>query len=428
MHRLLLLLACLPCVAAQDAPVAFVGARVLPISSEPIDDASLVVQGGKILSVGPRAEVVIPADAIVRDCVGKVIMPGLICTHSHVGQPAGGDRSAPIQPETRVLDSIDVRHASLQRAQAGGLTCVNVMPGSGHLLSGQTIYLKLKDGRTIDELYVRDAMGQPTGGMKMANGTNSRKDPPFPGTRAKSAALVREAFVAAQDYAKRIADAGDDESKRPARDLAKEALVEVLEGKRVVHHHTHRHDDILTVLRLSQEFGFQVVLHHVSDGWKVADEIAAAGAPCSIIVIDSPGGKEEALGVDFRTGGVLERAGVSVSFHTDDFITDSRLFLRSPALAVRAGMTREGALAGVTLEAAKQLGLEDRIGSLEAGKDADLAILDGDPLSIYSLVHETWVEGVQVFDLAVDADRLRAFGGYGAGDKETRNLCCGGVQ
>ena len=423
-----LLLSLLPLGPVQDQPIAFVGAQLLPIASEPVDDGVLIVQAGRILAVGPRSEIALPPDADVRDCQGKVIMPGLICTHSHVGQPSGGDRSAPLQPEARVIDSIDVRHASLQRAQAGGLTCVNVMPGSGHLLSGQTVYLKLKDKGTIDELLIRDEAGRMAGGMKMANGTNSRRDPPFPGTRAKSAALVREAFVGAQDYAARIARADGDPEKMPARDLAKEALVEVLEGRRVVHHHTHRHDDILTVLRLSKEFGFQVVLHHVSDGWKVADEIAAAGAPCSIIVIDAPGGKEEALGVDFHTGGILERAGASVSFHTDDFITDSRLFLRSPALAVRAGMSRAAALSGVTLEAAKQLGLDGRTGSLEVGKDADLAILDGDPLSVRSLVHETWVEGEQVFDLARDEDRLRAYGGYGAGDRVTRNLCCGGAR
>jgi len=302
------------------------------------------------------------------------------------------------------------------------------MPGSGHLLSGQTVYLKLRDADTIEELLIRDAAGRIAGGIKMANGTNSRRDPPFPGTRAKSAALVRAQFVAAQTYRDKLARAAGDPEKVPPRDLGLEALVEVLEGRRVVHHHTHRHDDILTVLRLSEEFGFRVVLHHVSDGWKVAGEIAAARAPCSVIVIDSPGGKEEALDVDFKTGGVLERAGVSVSFHTDDYITDSRLFLRSPALAVRAGMSRAAALAAVTLEAARQLELDARIGSLEVGKDADLAILDGDPLSVYTLVLETWVEGVRVFDFASPEGRLRALGGDGAGDPVLADLCCGGER
>lgn len=133
------------------------------------------------------------------------------------------------------------------------------------------------------------------GGMKMANGTNPLRAMPFPGTRAKSAAMVRELYVKAQAYQEKIKLAGEDASKMPDRDLQMEALVEVLEGKRVVHNHTHRHDDIMTAIRLAQEFGYRMVLHHVTDGWKVADEIAAAGIPCSIIVLDSPGGKLEAL-------------------------------------------------------------------------------------------------------------------------------------
>lgn len=413
---------------AQSEATAFVNAHLIPISGPEIPVGAVVVEDGVLTAIGASADVTIPVGATVRDMEGKVVMPGLICTHSHVGRPAGGDRSAPLNPEVRVLDAIDVRHSSLQRAQAGGLTCVNVMPGSGHLLSGQTVYLKLKDGNTIEDLLIRHEDGRIAGGIKMANGTNSRRDPPFPGTRAKSAALVREKYVAAQTYRDKIARADGDPEKMPARDLGLEALVEVLNGERVVHHHTHRHDDILTVLRLSEEFGFKVVLHHVSEGWMVADEIAAAGAPCSVITIDSPGGKQEAINLLNETGGVLEKAGVSVSFHTDDYINDSRLFLRSPALAVRAGMSREAALRAVTLEAAKQLDLDGRIGSLEVGKDADLCVLDGDPLSVYSLVLETWVEGVRVFDITTEEGRLRAYGGYGAGDASDRILCCGGPQ
>jgi imidazolonepropionase-like amidohydrolase len=261
----------------------------------------------------------------------------------------------------------------------------------------------------------------------MANGTNSRRDPPFPGTRAKSAALVREKFVAAQDYRDKIARAKGDPEKLPARDLALEMLVEVLEGQRVVHHHTHRHDDILTVLRLQQEFGFRVVLHHVSDGWKVAEEIAAAKAPCSIIVLDSPGGKLEARDVDWKNGAVLEKAGVSVSFHTDDNVTDSRFFLRSAAFAVRAGMSRPGALRALTLAGAEMLDLPERIGSLESGKDADFILLSGDPFSVYTHVLETWVDGVKVFDRADPKDRLWSTGGYGAGNPRAAHLCCFGT-
>ena len=165
------------------------------------------------------------------------------------------------------------------------------MPGSGHLISGQTVYVKLRldpQPKKIDDFFILGDDGKPTGGLKMANGTNSMRDAPFPGTRGKSAFLVREQYIKAREYHDKIVRAAGDPAKMPPRDLNLEALVEAMQGKRIVHHHTHRHDDIMTVLRLAKEFQFPVVLHHVSDGWKVADEIAKAKVPCSVIVIDSP--------------------------------------------------------------------------------------------------------------------------------------------
>ena len=405
-----------------EAPLALVGAHLFPVAGPEIENGLLVVQDGVIAHVGPLDSTPIPAGAVVRDVSGLVILPGLVDTHTHIGQVEGGDSSAPLQPEVRALDSIDVLEPGVQRAQAGGITTVNVMPGSGHLCSGQTVYLKLRDGRTVEELAIRTADGRIAGGLKMANGTNSRRDPPFPGTRAKSAALVRERFVAAQEYARKMAD--PDPEKHPPRDLGLEVLVEALEGKRIVHHHTHRHDDILTVLRLREEFGLRVVLHHVSDGWKVVDEIAKAGVPCSLIVVDSPGGKLEARDLRWETGRTLSEAGVSVAFHTDDGITDSRLFLRSAALAVRAGLPRDRALEALTLAGARMLDLDQRVGSLEAGKDADFVVLDGDPFSVYTHVLETWVEGRKVFDRTDPRDRLWAVGGQGAGSPYVPP-CCG---
>jgi imidazolonepropionase-like amidohydrolase len=409
----------------QDAPLAFVGARILPVTGDPIEEGVLVVAGGRIVAVGPKGTAV-PDGAIVRNLAGRVLMPGLVDTHSHVGSVAAGDPSGPIQPEVRVLDAFDVREASVQRAQAGGITTANVMPGSGHLVSGQTLYIKLRDGNTIEDLLITNRAGRVAGGLKMANGTNSRRDPPFPGTRAKSASLVREKFIAAQEYQEKVERAKGDPEKMPARDLGLEILGEVLRGERIAQHHTHRHDDILTVLRLQREFGFRVVLHHVSDGWKVAEEIAAAKVPCSLIVVDSPGGKLEARDVDFKTGAVLEKAGAVVGFHTDDPVTDSRLFLRSGALAVRAGMTRAGALKGMTLAGAQMLDLQDRVGSLETGKDADFIVLSGDPFSVYSQVLETWIEGRRVFNREDPKDRIYATGGPGAGNPRQAHLCCYG--
>ena len=390
-------------VCAQDRPIAITGATIMPMSGETVEDGTLVIQDGKILRLG--ADVRIPADADMRDGSGKVIMPGIVDTHSHIGQVQGADRSAPIQPEVRAMDSINPRDFSLEKARAGGVTFANVMPGSGHLMSGQTFYMKLRDGVRIEDIAVYADDGRMLGGMKMANGTNPMGGVTGgPGTRAKSAALVRQTFIAAQAYC-----AG----KPEARDLAKEALCEVLSGKRLVHFHTHRADDILTALRLQREFGFRTLIQHGMEAGDVASELAEAGVPVSHIAVDAPGGKLEARNARITTAADLERAGVLVSLHSDDPIIDSRMMLRQAALAVRGGMSRDGALRALTINAARQVGLEDRIGSLEPGKDADFIVLDGDPLSIYTKVLETWVEGQRVFDRALPQDAAFATGGFG---------------
>lgn len=404
-----------PGASGQERPLALVGARILPIASAPIEDGVLVVQDGRVVAVGPRRGTTIPDDAEVRDVAGLWIMPGLVDTHSHLGRTDGGDRSFPMQPEARVLDGLDAREPGIRKAMAGGLTTVNIMPGSGHLISGQTVYVKLRGAATVDGLlFCQDPLQDICGGLKMANGTNPMGAPPFPGTRGRAAALVREEFRKAVEYRDRVRSGEQEPSRATSRDLRMELLGEVLDGRRIVHMHSHRHDDILSALRLQEEFGYRLVLHHLSDGHLVADEIAANGASASILAPDAPGGKEEALNASFAGGVVLEEAGIPVAFHTDDGITDSRFFRRLAGMYVRHGMSREGALEALTLAGARMLGLEDRVGSLESGKDADFILLDGDPLSVYTHVQETWVEGRRVFDLSDPADRAFAVGGSGA--------------
>lgn len=404
----------LPCISlAQDSPQVFKGAKIIPIQGDEIESGVLVVENGKISAVGPEGSVDIPSGATVTDVSGKVIMPGLVDTHSHIGEGDGGDRSSALHPDVRILDAIDPRSDTFKKALAGGITSVNVMPGSGHLMSGQTLYLKLRKANVIEDmLFVDDPVNEVAGGMKMANGTNPLGEGSFPGTRAKSAAMVRELFIKAQDYREKIEQADGDAEKMPKRDPGMDALVEVLEGKRIVHNHTHRHDDILTAIRLSKEFGYRLVLHHVSEAWKVADEIAEAGVPASIIVLDSPGGKMEAVDIKYTNGRELEEAGALVGYHTDDGITDSRIFLRSAAFGVRAGMSRESALEAVTIANAKMMDIEDRVGTLEKGKDADFLLLSGDPLSVYTHVEQTWVEGIKRFDRSDAEDKKYATGGY----------------
>ena len=402
-------------LSAQEQPHAFRGATLLPIAGQPIQNGVLVVQGGRITAIG-GADTPIPAGAVVHDATGKTIMPGLVDTHSHIGGGDGGARSTPMHPSVRILDAIDARDDGIQKAQAGGITTVNVMPGSGLLMSGQTVYLKLRDGNDIYDLaYCRDVLRDICGGMKMANGTNPRGEPPFPGTRARAASMMRERFVRAQEYRDKARRAGGLDKVAP-RDLEMEGLVEVLDGRRTVHFHSHRADDILTALRLAQEFGFRIVLHHVSEAWKVADDIARSGAYSSIIVVDAPGGKLEAIDTRYENGAALERAGALVAFHTDDGITDSRWFLRQAGLGVRAGMSRERALEAMTAAGARMLGLQDRVGTLERGKDADFVVLSGDPFSVYTRVEQTWVEGSKVFDFADANDRMYAVGGFGVFD------------
>jgi imidazolonepropionase-like amidohydrolase len=409
----LLLLVLVPLfLFSQERPIAFVGALVYPVSAPPLENGVVVIHQGRIVSVG-TADQGWPPDAELIDLSGKVLLPGLVDSHSHLGEGSGGDQSSALHPEVRILDGIDPANDGFMRALAGGITTINIMPGSGHLLSGQTVYLKMRQARAIEEMLLETRHPGIHGGMKMANGTNSiRSQGPFPGTRAKSAAMQRELFIKARAYREKKDAAGSDASKAPARDLGMEAMLEILDGRRMVHFHTHAHYDILTVLRLSREFGFRVVLHHVSDGWKVAREIADAGVPCSIIHIDAPGGKLEARNLLPITGRELERAGADVAFHTDDGITDSRFFLRSAALAVAEGMSREKALEALTLAGARMLDLDHRVGSLQPGKDADLTVLSGDPFSIYTRVEQTWVEGRKRFDLADPRDRAFATGGF----------------
>ena len=412
--------------AAQSQPVALRGATLYPVSGPPIADGLLVFQAGKIIAVGPAAQVRPPDGARIVDATGSVVIPGLVDTHSHVGvypRPRvaahrdGNETSNPVSPEVRALDAIWPRDPGIRMALAGGVTTANIMPGSGNVVGGQTAYVKLR-GDSVEEMWIRDAAGEPvTGGMKMANGENpkrahgSRKKSPM--TRMAVAHLERKLFVEAEAYREkweryRAEPTGD----APERDLRLEPMLEVLDGRRIVHHHTHRADDILTVIRIAGEFGHRVVIQHGTEAYKLADLLARKGIPVSTIVVDAPGGKHEAIELERRNPALLEAAGVKVAIHTDDYITPSRLFLRSGALAVRAGMSQAGALAALTLHAAEMLDQGDRIGSLEAGKDADFAVLSGPPFALRTLVLETWIEGERVWNRADPLDRLYQTGGF----------------
>ena len=401
------------------------GGRILSITSPPIEHGVLVIKGGKIIAVGEQGKLQIPAGATVKDVTGKIVMPGIVDSHSHIGidpNPTVSDSqdanegSGPIQPALRALDAIDPADPNIRMATAGGITTANIMPGSGNVMGGQTAYVKLR-GTTIEQMLIPGTIG----GMKMANGTNpkgygSRGQAPM--TRMEEAALARGIYEKAQDYKakwdayNKAVSAGDKTAKAPDRDLGLDAVVQILEGKRIVHNHTHRADDVMTVVRLADEFHYRVVVHHGTESCLVADELAKRHIGVTFTMIDAPGGKPETINFNISCPARLEKAGVKVAFNTDDPITNSRLLLRSAALAVRGGMSEDAAIKGLTIYPAEMLDLQSRVGSLEPGKDADFLVLSGAPLSVYTKVLETWIEGEKVFDRSNPVDLRYATGGF----------------
>jgi imidazolonepropionase-like amidohydrolase len=411
--------------SGASSTVVVKGAKIYPISGPPIEHGVLVVTNGKIVAVGEDGKVSIPAGSTVQDATGKVVMPGIVDSHSHIGiapnptvsnSEDDNEMTGPIQPALRALDAIDPADPNIRMATAGGVTTANILPGSGNVMGGQSAYVKLR-GTTIEQMLIPGTIG----GMKMANGTNpkgyGRRDL-APMTRMEEAALARGIYEKAQQYQEKWAAynkavaGGDKTAKPPDRDLGLDAVVQILEGKRIVHNHSHRADDIMTVLRLSDEFHYRVVVHHGSEACRVVDELAKRHVPVSYTMVDSPGGKLETINIDMSCPGMLEKAGVKVAFNTDDPITPSRLLLRQAALAVRGGMSTDAALKGLTIYPAEMLDLGDRVGTLQPGKDGDFIVLSGEPFSVYTHVLQTWIEGQKVFDRSDPRDLHYATGGF----------------
>jgi imidazolonepropionase-like amidohydrolase len=411
---------------ADDATIAYRNARIYTAAGPVIEKGLMVVHQGKIVAVGSEREVSAPANAVIRDLAGKAIIPGLVDTHSHIGiyprphvpgHSDGNEITGPVQSGLRALDSIYPDDPGIHMATAGGVTTANIMPGSANVIGGQTSYVKLR-GATIEAMRIMPA--PVLGGLKMANGENPKGyggRQQAPGTRMKVAALQREQFNKARDYQRKWADyrkavPAKKDTPKPDTDLSLEPLVEVLQRKRTVHFHSHRADDLMTALRIAEEFGFEIVLHHVTEGYRVVDELVRRKVPVSLTLVDSPGGKLEAAGLLEENAAILEKAGVLVAINTDDFITESRFFLRTGAIAVRGGMSEDGALRALTLNGARMLHLDDRLGSLERGKDADFVILSGPPFSVYTHVLETYIDGMPVFNRAQKKDWSYQTGGF----------------
>jgi imidazolonepropionase-like amidohydrolase len=370
-----------------------------------LENADLLVRKGKIASVGPGLEA--PADAVVIEAGGKHVTPGLIDAHSHSAIVGGvNEGRQTVSSEVRIEDVLNSEDINLYRQLAGGLTAANLLHGSANAIGGQSCVIKLRYGSPPEGLELEDRVP----GIKFALGENPKRanwgtqDDHYPVTRSGVAALIRERFLAARDYAaawKRW----EQEGKRgtyPRRDLELEALVEILDGKRQIHCHSYRQDEILMLMRLGEELGFRVgTFQHILEGYKVADEMREHGAHGSGFS-DWWAYKFEVYDAIPYSGAVMWDRGVLVSFNSDSGELARRMNLEAAKAVKYGGVPEEEALKFVTLNPAIQLGVGDRIGSLEPGKDADFVVWSGHPLSTYTLCEQTWVDGAKYFDRAED--------------------------
>lgn len=394
---------------AQEGDVtAVVGARVLTGTGVEIENGIVLIEGGKIKAVGKAAEVPVPADARVVDAAGRVITPGLVDSHSHLGLgPSGGvtednESSNPVTPELRIVDSIHPEgegpdEFQFRRALAEGVTTVVARPGSGNVIGGQSAVLKLRGG-TVDDMVILFPAD-----MKMALGRKGAYAAKgvMPTTKMGAAYLVRKALVEAAEYGQALERYDGEKAKNPkatppARDLGKEALLKVVRREIPVHIHVDSSDDIMTAVRLADEFKFlRLSLAHAVEAYKVAGELARRGV---IVVVGPQMTAYDDEGRLVNLAGYLADKGVPVDIMTDADVVQQSFLRYQAAVAVKYGMDPMQALRSITLNPARTMGLEARIGSLEPGKDADLVVFDGDPFDVATRVLTVFIDGRVVYE------------------------------
>ena len=409
------------------APVILIqNATVLTVSHGTIEHGAVLIKDGKIAAVGQSIKA--PEGAQVIDASGQFVTPGIIDCHSHIAIDGGvNEGSISISSIANIADVLNSDDIDIYRDLAGGVTAANVLHGSANAIGGQTIVIKLRWGQPASKLPFEGALP----GIKFALGENPKRsnfgglrgaEARYPTTRMGVEETIRAGFTEARDYKKawdeynRRAAAGGKNLIAPRRDLRLEPLVEVLEGKRYVHSHCYRADEILMLLRVAKEFGFQVrTFQHVLEGYKVADEIAAAGAGASTFS-DWWAYKVEAYDAIPYNAAIMTRRGVVVSVNSDDAEEATHLNQEAAKMMKYGGLSHDEALKLVTLNPAIQLGIDKRVGSIDAGKDADLVIYNHDPLSAYAVVQKTLIDGRVYFDWQRDiADRA-------AREKEKKEL------
>lgn len=386
-------------------------ATVLTITHGTLANTDVLIRKGKINAIGKNLKA--GANARIIDATGKFLMPGIIDCHSHSMLDAVNEGTLAVTSMARTRDVLNPTDVDLYRQLAGGVTTANLLHGSANPIGGLNTVVKIKYGRPVEEFIFPGAMP----GIKFALGENVKRSSNanlpgvtrrYPNTRMGVEEVIRDAFTRARDYKKtwddyRAAVAhGEKNLIPPRRDLVLDPLVEVLEGKRYVHSHCYRADEILMLINIANEFGFKVkTFQHVLEGYKVAKEIAQHGAGGSTFA-DFWGYKIEAYDAIPYNTAIMTRAGVVVSINSDSDERARRLNIEA-AKAMRYGnLTEEEAFKLITINPAIQLGIQERVGSIEVGKDADLAIWNNHPLSVYARVDTTFIDGEIFFDRRQD--------------------------
>lgn len=401
--------------AQQPAPVTLIkNGTVLTVTKGTMTNTDILIRNGKIAQIGKN--ITAPAGATVIDASGEFVMPGIIDPHSHMMADAINEGSLSVTSMVRITDVLNPTQPSIYRALAGGVTTINVLHGSANTIGGQNATVKLKYGMEAADMIFP---GAPPG-IKFALGENvTRKNnnqiqqpgaPPrrYPTSRMGQEEVLRDAFTRARDYQHDWADykakvaKGDKTVISPRRDLELEPLVEVLDGKRLVHAHSYRADEMLMLLNLADEFGFKIkTLQHGLEGYKIASEIAKHGAGLSTFA-DSWSYKIEAYDAIPYNVAILMRHGVLATINSDSDERVRRLNIDAAKLMKYGGLTEDEALRTITYNGAVQLGVETKVGSLEVGKDADIGIWSAHPLSVYASVDKTLIDGKVFFDRKKD--------------------------
>ena len=398
-----------------DSPkhVVVRGATVWTLDKQgKVEDTDILVTDGRIARIGKDLQT--PSGAVEVDAVGKHVTPGIIDAHSHTAIQEGINEGAQaVTAEVGIGDVIQSYDIAIYRELAGGLTSANVLHGSANPIGGKNQFIKLRWGSPPEDLKFEGAKP----GIKFALGENVKRSSGtgpqtrYPASRMGVEQLIRDRFKAAQDYdrAWTAYNALDDNNGviPPRRDLELDTLLEILKGERMVHSHSYRQDEILMLIRIADDFGFTIgTFQHVLEGYKVADAIAKHGAGASTFS-DWWGYKFEAFDAIPYNGAIMHNAGVLVTFNSDSSELARRLNTEAAKAVKYGGVSEIEALKFVTLNAAKQFQIDDRVGSLEVGKDADFTIWSGHPLSTYTRCEQTWIEGKKYFDLDEDK-KLRA--------------------